>query len=57
MSEGEIARASRSRASVLQRQRKNQEAREVLSDIYDWFTEGVDTADLRDAKALLEQLS
>jgi hypothetical protein len=28
----------------------------MLADIYNWFTEGFDTADLRDAKALLEQL-
>jgi adenylate cyclase len=29
----------------------------VLSEIYNWFTEGFDTADLKDAKALLEELS
>jgi len=29
----------------------------MLSDIYNWFTEGFDTADLKDAKALLEELS
>jgi hypothetical protein len=29
----------------------------MLADIYHWFTEGFDTADLRDAKALLEELS
>jgi hypothetical protein len=28
----------------------------MLADIYSWFTEGFDTADLKDAKALLEQL-
>ena len=33
------------------------DARALLSPIYDWFTEGFDTADLQDAKALLEQLS
>ena len=33
------------------------EAREVLAPVYDWFTEGFDTADLKDAKALLEELS
>jgi len=33
------------------------DARTLLSPVYDWFTEGFDTADLRDAKALLEQLS
>jgi hypothetical protein len=29
----------------------------MLAEIYGWFTEGFDTADLRDAKALLEELS
>jgi hypothetical protein len=33
------------------------EARTMLSDIYGWFTEGFDTADLKDAKALLAQLT
>jgi predicted ATPase len=33
------------------------EARELLAPIYGWFTEGVDTADLQEAKALLEELS
>jgi len=32
------------------------EARAMLADIYGWFTEGFDTADLIDAKALLEEL-
>jgi hypothetical protein len=32
------------------------EARELLEPIYGWFTEGFDTADLRDAKALLDSL-
>jgi class 3 adenylate cyclase/tetratricopeptide (TPR) repeat protein len=36
---------------------KREEARELLSPIYYWFTEGFDTADLRDAKALLEELT
>jgi len=35
----------------------NSEARTMLADIYNWFTEGFDTADLKDAKALLEELS
>ena len=29
----------------------------MLADIYNWFTEGFDTADLKDAKALLEELA
>jgi hypothetical protein len=33
------------------------EARTMLSEIYGWFTEGFDTADLKDAKALLGELS
>jgi hypothetical protein len=32
------------------------EARAMLADIYGWFTEGFDTADLKDAKALLDEL-
>jgi predicted ATPase len=33
------------------------EARELLAPVYGWFTEGLDTPDLREAKALLEELS
>ena len=33
------------------------EARAMLAEIYDWFTEGFDTADLKDAKALLDELA
>ena len=36
---------------------KSEEVRCILSDIYGWFTEGFDTADLKDAKALLDELS
>jgi adenylate cyclase len=32
------------------------EARRMLAEIYNWFTEGFDTADLKDAKALLDEL-
>ncbi|PWT79281.1 MAG: hypothetical protein C5B58_13940 [Acidobacteria bacterium] len=35
---------------------RRDEARALLADIYNWFTEGFDTADLRDAKALLDEL-
>jgi predicted ATPase len=35
---------------------KRQEAREILAPVYGWFTEGFDTADLKDAKALLDEL-
>ena len=33
------------------------EARSMLANIYNWFTEGFDTADLKDAKALLDKLA
>ncbi len=39
------------------RQGKRDEARAMLAEIYNWFTEGFDTADLKDAKALLDELS
>jgi hypothetical protein len=39
-----------------QHQGKKAEARQVLAEIYGWFTEGLDTQDLQDAKALLEEL-
>jgi predicted ATPase len=35
---------------------KVQQARELLAPVYGWFTEGFDTRDLKDAKALLEKL-
>jgi predicted ATPase len=37
-------------------QGKKDEARQMLADIYGWFTEGFDTKDLQEAKALLEEL-
>ena len=40
-----------------QQQSKRAEARELLAPIYRWFTEGFDTADLQDAKALLDTLA
>jgi predicted ATPase len=49
-------RAAMSLSRLWQRQGKRVEARQLLADIYSWFTEGFDTADLRDAKALLEEL-
>jgi predicted ATPase len=50
-------RAATSLARLWQQQGKRDEARQVLSEIYGWFTEGFDTADLKDAKALLEELA
>jgi hypothetical protein len=41
----------------LREQGKKDEARRMLAEIYGWFTEGFDTADLKDAKALLDALS
>jgi predicted ATPase len=38
-------------------QGKRTEARELLAPVYNWFTEGFDTHDLKDAKALLNELS
>jgi predicted ATPase len=52
----EELRATTSLARVLDSQGKRGEARATLSEIYGWFTEGFDTADLKDAKALLDEL-
>jgi predicted ATPase len=49
-------RAALSLARLWQQQGKRAEARELLAPIYGWFTEGLDTADLQEAKALLEEL-
>jgi class 3 adenylate cyclase/tetratricopeptide (TPR) repeat protein len=50
-------RATTSLARLLAKQGKRGEARAMLADIYNWFTEGFDTADLKDAKTLLDELS
>jgi predicted ATPase len=50
-------RAATSLARLWQQQSKRDEARELLAPIYGWFTEGFDTADLQDAKMLLEELA
>ncbi len=50
-------RAVTSLARLWQQQGKKGEARQMLAEIYDWFTEGFDTADLQEAKALLEELA
>ena len=49
-------RAATSLARLWQQQGKRAEARALLAPIYDWFTEGFDTADLQEARALLEAL-
>jgi hypothetical protein len=38
-------------------QGKQEQARQMLAEIYNWFAEGFDTVDLKEAKALLEELS
>jgi predicted ATPase len=50
-------RATTSLARLWQRQGKKQEAQRRLAEIYGWFTEGLDTKDLREARALIEELS
>ena len=40
-----------------QQQGKRDAAYQLLAEVYDWFTEGFDTADLQDAKALLDELA
>jgi predicted ATPase len=46
-------RAAMSLSRLWQQQGKRNEARQLLAPIYGWFTEGFDTADLQEAKALL----
>ena len=50
-------RAAMSMARLWRDQGKRDEARELLAPVYGWFTEGFDTLDLREAKALLEELA
>ena len=50
-------RATTSLARLWQSQGKRDAARQVLGDVYNWFTEGFDTADLQDAKSLLDELA
>jgi predicted ATPase len=50
-------RAAMSLSRLWQHQGKCDEARQLMSPIYGWFTEGFDTADLREAKVLLDELS
>ncbi len=50
-------RAVMSLSRLWQKQGKQEEARQVLAEIYGWFTEGFDTADLKEAKGLLEKLA
>jgi predicted ATPase len=50
-------RAATSLARLWQQQGKRQEAHDLLAPVYYWFTEGFETADLKDAKALLDELA
>ena len=49
-------RAATSLTRLWQQQGKRQEAHDLLAPIHNWFTEGFDTADLKDAKVLLDAL-
>jgi predicted ATPase len=49
-------RASATLARLRRDQGRQAEARDLLAPVYDWFTEGFDTPDLKEAKALLEEL-
>ena len=50
-------RATVSLCRLLQQQGRREEGRQMLSDIYGWFTEGLNTPDLIDARQLLDELS
>ena len=50
-------RAAMSMARLWRDQAKRDEARELLAPVYGWFTEGFDTLDLKQAKALLDELA
>jgi predicted ATPase len=50
-------RASTSLARLWRDQSKRQQARDLLAPIYGWFTEGFDTLDVTQAKALLDELA
>jgi predicted ATPase len=50
-------RAAMSLARLWQQQSKKAEARRLLAEVYNWFTEGFDTKDLQEAKRLIEELS
>ena len=50
-------RAATSLARLWGENKRKSEARELLAPVYDWFTEGFDTPDLKEAKALLDELA
>ena len=55
--EGPRGLAAMSLARLWRDQGKLQQARELLAPVYGWFTEGFDTRDLKEAKALLDELA
>jgi predicted ATPase len=50
-------RAAMSLSRLWHQQGKRQKAYDLLAEVYAWFTEGFDTADLQEAKALLDELA
>jgi len=50
-------RAATSLARLWREERRRAQAHDLLAPIYGWFTEGFDTADLKEAKALLDELT
>jgi predicted ATPase len=50
-------RAATSLARLWRRQGRRDAARQVLGEVYGWFTEGFDTADVQEARVLLDELS
>jgi predicted ATPase len=52
-----VLRAAKSTARLWRDQGKQDEARDLLAPVYGWFSEGFDTLDLKDAKALLDELA
>ena len=53
---GETPTVLRARSRLWQQQGQRQEAYNLLAEIYGWFTEGFDTADLKEANVLLDEL-
>lgn len=49
-------RAATTLSRLCQSQGKRKKARDILAPVYDWFTEGFDTTDLKEAKVLLDEL-
>ena len=50
-------KAVMSLSRLWEQQGKKEQARQMLAEIYGWFTEGFDTADLKEAKAMLDKLA